>query len=79
MDHKIDSTRYRNTVDHCLFQSRMWRQYAMEWDLPDWHDRRRWVEHVLRIDRDACLRQARHNLIAARFLLGSERKAVAGG
>ena len=76
MDRKIDTTRYRDTVDHCLFQARMWRNYAIEWDLPTWHDRRRWVEHILRIDREDCLKEARKNLIAARFLLGGERKAA---
>lgn len=77
MIRKVDNTRYRDTVDHCLFQARMWRRYAMGWDLPTWHGHRQWVEHVLRIDREACLRRARHELVAARFLLnGDSGKAV---
>jgi hypothetical protein len=51
-----------------LFQARMWRAYAMEWDLPAWHVRRRWVEMILRRSRADCLRRARINLYLARRL-----------
>jgi len=54
------------TVDGRLFQARMWRRYAMDWDLPDWHIRRRWVEHTLGISRDDCLRRARINVRLAK-------------
>jgi hypothetical protein len=51
-----------------LFQARMWRNYAAEWGLPDWHPRRRWVELVLRTSRAECIRRARVNLyLASRF------------
>lgn len=49
-----------------LFQARMWRGYAMEWDLPRYTLRRRWVEKILQHDRDDCLRRARVNLYLAR-------------
>lgn len=44
-----------------LFQARMWRNYAMQWDLPD----RRWVEQILRHSRPDCLRRVRINLYLA--------------
>ena len=54
-----------------LFQARMWREYAMDWDLPDWNIRRGWVEKVLRHSRMDCLRRARINLyLAARIRRG---------
>jgi hypothetical protein len=49
-----------------LFQARMWRNYASEWGLPDWHPRRRWVEFVLRKSRVECIRRAKVNLYLAR-------------
>lgn len=51
-----------------LFQARMWRAYAMEWDLPPSNLRRRWVESILRNSRTDCLRRARINLYLARRL-----------
>ena len=50
----------------CLFQARMWREYAMSWDLPEWHIKRRWVEKILRIPRAECVRRARVNCYLAR-------------
>lgn len=26
-----------------LYQAAMWRRHAMDWDLPEWHSRRRWL------------------------------------
>lgn len=51
-----------------LFQARMWRNYAMEWDLPEWDLRRRWVEKIGGASRAECLRLARVNLYLARRL-----------
>lgn len=48
-----------------LFQARMWRAYTMDWDLPEWHIRRGWVEKVLQHTRADCLRRARVNLYLA--------------
>ena len=51
-----------------LFQARMWRRYAMDWDLPAWNIRRRWAEGVLGHSRADCLRRVRINLyLAARL------------
>jgi hypothetical protein len=51
-----------------LFQARMWRRYAMDWDLPDYRvtGRRAWVEKILRHSRADCIRRARLNLYLAR-------------
>ncbi len=51
-----------------LFQARIWRRYAMEWGLPDYHERRRWVERVGRTSRSECLRRVRVNLYLAKRL-----------
>lgn len=42
-----------------LFQARMWREYAMEWDQPKDSLRYRWVEGVLRLSRAECIQRAR--------------------
>jgi hypothetical protein len=47
----------------------MWREYAMAWDgrvLPSGIGKD-WVEKILRIPREECLRLSRSNLYAARF------------
>lgn len=49
-----------------LFQARMWRRYAMDWDLPDGYGRGAWVRQILRHDRADCLRRVRVNLYLAR-------------
>jgi hypothetical protein len=49
-----------------LLQARMWRRYAMEWDLPDGSLRRRWIEVIFKTPRAQCLRIARVNLYLAR-------------
>ena len=49
-----------------LFQAAMWRRLAMDWDLPDWHWDRHWVEEVLRVPRDECLRRSKANALLAR-------------
>ena len=51
-----------------LFQARMWRRYAMDWDLPLTNLKRRWVESVGRLSRAECLRLSRANLYLARRL-----------
>ena len=48
-----------------LFQARMWRDYAMQWDLPYDTLRRRWMEQIFRTPRTECLRRARVNLYLA--------------
>ncbi len=55
-----------HTIHGYLFQARMWREYAMDWDRPAWDLRRRWVERVLGITRYNCLMLARHNARMAR-------------
>ncbi len=44
-----------------MFQARMWREYAMAWDGRKTQTGvgRDWVETVLRIPRNECLRRAR--------------------
>jgi hypothetical protein len=57
------------TITGHLFQARMWREYAMAWDgrvLPSGIGKD-WVEKILRIPREECLRLSRSNLYAARF------------
>ena len=49
-----------------LFQARMWREYAQDWDRPDWHLKRGWVEQILRVGRAECIRRARVNVYLAR-------------
>jgi hypothetical protein len=56
------------SIDGRLFQARMWREYAVDWDRPVWNERRRWVEKVLQISRAECIRRARVNLYLARRL-----------
>lgn len=51
-----------------LFQARMWRRYAMDWDLPVTMLRRRWVEQIGKTGRAECLRRVRVNLYLARRL-----------
>lgn len=53
-----------------LFQARMWREYAMAWDgrpTKTGMDRA-WVENVLRVSREECLRRSRVNVYLARRL-----------
>lgn len=45
---------------HRLFQARMWREYAQDWDRPGLA--REWVEQILRVSRSECLRRAREAL-----------------
>ncbi len=52
-------------LNHAMAQAAMWRRYAQDWDRPMWHDRRRWVEGILKIDRSECLRRAREAIVAA--------------
>lgn len=49
-----------------LFQARMWRRYAMDWDLPVGNLRRQWVEHIGHTSRAECLRRAYINVWLAR-------------
>ena len=49
-----------------LFQAKMWREYAAEWNLPANDLRRRWVEGILRISHQECIRRARTNIYLAR-------------
>ncbi len=65
----------RMAVTGRLFQARMWRKYAMEWDLPTTDLRRRWVESILQISRADCVRRARVNVRLARRL--NRRAAIA--
>ena len=51
-----------------LFQARMWRRYAMDWDLPLDSLKRRWVESIGRVSRTECLRRCRVNVYLARRL-----------
>jgi len=51
-----------------LFQARMWRSYAMDWDLPLENLRRQWVEKIGRTSRAECLRRVRLNLYLAKRL-----------
>lgn len=60
---------YRS-VDHALAQARHWRWYARAWDghpTPDGHTRG-WVEFVLQISREQCLKRARHAAESARLM-----------
>ncbi len=50
-----------------LSQARMWRQYAQDWDSDDYWDRG-WVEKILRVPRDECVRRARVNVYLAKRL-----------
>ena len=62
------------TVAGRLFQARIWREYATAWDGRELrHSRgvtlgRAWVEDILGISRDECLRRSRENTKAARQL-----------
>lgn len=51
---------------HRLFQARIWREYAMAWDgrKTTTGVGRAWVENILRVPRDECLRRARAALTA---------------
>lgn len=58
----------RLTVHGRLFQARIWREYARAWD---GHPTttgvgREWVEKILKVSREECLRRARLNLYLAR-------------
>ena len=51
-----------------LFQARMWREYAQDWDRPLSDLRRGWVEQIGKILRAECIRRARINVKLARRL-----------
>jgi len=60
-----------------LFQARMWREYAMAWDGRPTSITgvgREWVEKILQVSRDECLRRARINVRLARRLNRIERE-----
>lgn len=59
------------SIDGRLFQARMWREYAQQWDNPY---TRPWVEKVLCISRAECLRRARINVYLARRLNRAKAK-----
>lgn len=56
------------SIDGRLFQARMWREYAQDWDGRRGQHCRDWVEKVLQISRAECLRRARINLYLAKRL-----------
>jgi hypothetical protein len=59
-----------SSVDHALFQARLWRGYAMDWD-GVYHSNmmgREWVEKILRVSRDECVRRSRQALEYARIM-----------
>lgn len=59
------------SIDGRLFQARMWREYAVQWDKSlD----KRWLETVLGVSRADCIRRARVNLYLARRLNRRNRK-----
>lgn len=72
--------RPRMQITHAfrLFQARMWRNYAMEWDLPPKTLRRRWMEQIFRTPRAECLRRARVNLYLASRLRRDQPPAPPG-
>lgn len=52
---------------HLLFQARLWREYAMAWDgrkTTTTGVGREWVEKVLCVPREECLRRARAAITA---------------
>lgn len=55
-----------------LFQAKMWREYAQEWDGPC----PAWVRDILQISRQECLRRARVNLYLAKRLNRTIRTAT---
>lgn len=72
-------------VDGRLFQARMWREYAMAWDgrkpsfasYPAWFARV-YLESVIGVSRDQCLRRSRINVYLARRLNRTKAATVAG-
>lgn len=61
-----------------LFQARIWREYAMAWDgrcTSITGVGRAWVENILRVSRDECLRRSRINAYLARRLNRPTRSA----
>jgi hypothetical protein len=60
----------RLSVSGRLFQARMWREYAQAWDGKRTMSgaSRAWVENILRVSREECLRRARVNVYLARRL-----------
>ncbi len=50
-----------------LFQARMWREYAQDWDRPGLD--REWIRVIGKVSRSECLRRARVNLYLARRLM----------
>lgn len=58
-----------SSIDHALFQARMWREYALAFDnlgTPRQTYERRWLESVLRMTKAECLERARKAVEAAR-------------
>lgn len=53
-----------------LFQARMWREFAMAWDGKVTRDGlgREWMEQILKLSREECLRRSRINVRLARRL-----------
>jgi hypothetical protein len=68
----IDLRDKLHNVHGRLFQAAMWRRYARQWDQPD-HS---WVEKILRVSREECLRRARINVRLARRLNRLEKLAT---
>jgi hypothetical protein len=58
------------TVDGRLFQARMWREYAAAWGgrRTSWGISQKWVQNILQVSRDECLRRARVNVYLAHRL-----------
>lgn len=58
------------SVTHALFQARMWREYVQAWDGKPTSTGvgREWVESILRMSREECLRRARQAVAAAKEL-----------
>lgn len=56
------------SVTGYLFQARMWREYAQAWDgkRTTTGVGREWVEHILRVSRDECIRLSKYNAALAR-------------
>lgn len=68
------------SIDGHLFQARMWREYAQAWDGRPTSNGigRRWVQYVLGISREDCLRIARDNIEAARMKIKHKQLPAKG-
>lgn len=59
------------TIDGCLFMARVWREYAMAWDGRPTSTTgvgREWVEKILKISREQCLKKSRECIREARMV-----------